>query len=329
MQPFDYLTSTGGIIWTAVCVLSGVILTWLYYRIINRIPATWLCDYNETPSAELLSGDRVRYTRSGIIMSVVTAASFVLCRLQFNKGYDIYFIVFSLMIVVSLMIAICDIKYTIIPDQFTIALGVLALAISIYDIVRGYGLLHTSWWSPLAGAAIGAGVMLFIDLIGMIIYKRTGMGFGDVKLFAAVGLAAGFPGTILSFIISMISAMVCFVVIIIVVRVIAGKSATSVDSDVSDPKTDPSSENIAVKAASHGVQASPEAALHEETSSGNADNALLSDDENGEKSGEENGQEESSGSYLAFGPYIALSLICYFCFYDFIYNLVEMYLKLF
>ena len=106
------------------------------------------------------------------------------------------------------MIAICDVKYTIIPDQFTIALALLGLIVSVYDLVRGFGILHTAWWSPIAGAAIGAGIMILIDLIGMLIYKRTGMGFGDVKLFAAVGLITGFPGTILSVIISMITGMI-------------------------------------------------------------------------------------------------------------------------
>ena len=160
MQPLNYLNTAGGMIWTAACALMGVLLTWLYYLVINKMPAVWLCDYNETPSAELLSGNRVRFARSGIFMSVVTAACLIFCRLQYNKGFDIYFIVFSLIIIVSLMIAICDIKYTIIPDQFTILLGVIGLIISIYDIVRGFGLLHSSWWSPLAGAAMGAGVMI-------------------------------------------------------------------------------------------------------------------------------------------------------------------------
>ena len=313
MQPFEYLTSTAGVIWTAVCVLFGVLLTWLYYRVINRIPAKWLCDYNETPSPELLSGNRVRYAGSGIVMSIVTAVCLVCCRLQFNKGYDIYFVVFSLMIIVSLMIAICDIKYTIIPDQFTIALGLLALAISIYDIARGYGILHTAWWSPLAGAAIGAGVMIFIDLIGMLVDKRGGMGFGDVKLFAAVGIATGFPGTILSFIISMISAMICFVVILIVVRIIGRKAPQQDQSaaDDADPEGTADGDtkaSVSVKDAAAAVEAETDA---------------------GEQTSADTQEETSGGSYLAFGPYITFSLICYVCFYDFIFGLVEMYLKLF
>ena len=78
MQPLNYLQSTVGIVWTVVCVAAGFALTMLAYFIINKIPAKWLCDYNETPSPELLSGQRVNYKKSGIILSFVTAICLVL-----------------------------------------------------------------------------------------------------------------------------------------------------------------------------------------------------------------------------------------------------------
>ncbi len=292
MQPLAYLTTTGGLIWTAACVLIGFGMTWLAYRIINKIPAAWLCDYHETPSAELLSGQRVKYVGSGIVVSILAAAALVLCRLQFNKGYDIYFVVFILIIMLALMIAVCDLKYTIIPDQFTIALAVLGLLISVYDLLRGFGILHTAWWSPLAGAAIGGGAMLLIDAIGMLIYKRTGMGFGDVKLFAAVGLLTGFPGTVLAFILSMVIGALFFVGIMLAVRI---RSRHTPAPEVSDTS---------------GTLDTPDAPESADTS----DTSEEVPDESG---------------YLAFGPYIAVALIAYLCLYDLIYYWVEQYLKLF
>lgn len=323
MQPLNYLNTTGGIIWTAACALFGILFTWLYYKVINKIPASWLCDYNETPSPELLSGKRVNFAGSGIFMSVATAAALILCRLQFNKGYDIYFAAFALIVIISLMIAICDIKYTIIPDQFTVALAVTGLAISIYDLVRGFGILHSAWWSPVAGAALGAGVMILIDLIGMLIYKKEGMGFGDVKLFAAVGLITGFPGTIFAFIISMITAMICFCIIIIVVRILASKADKSADGKTNDihAQTDRSSAGSEAETAETGTTGVVEAAAD------NTENEPADGEE--EKEAESEEQENTKGSYLAFGPYIALALICYLVFYDLIYNMVELYLKLF
>ena len=324
MQPLNYLNTTGGMIWTAACALFGIFAAWLYYRVINSVPASWLCDYNETPSPELLSGKRVNYARSGIIMSAVTAACLVLCRLQFNKGYDIYFVLFAFIIIDALMIAICDIRYTIIPDQFTIALAVLGAAVSIYDIIRGYGILHQTWWSPLAGAALGAAVMILIDFIGMLIYKKDGMGFGDVKLFAAVGLITGFPGTIFAFIISMITATVCFCIIMIVVRILVRRAAKASEGGegsgadaVGDEQTQADASVKSAETAEEPTDAAVKAEAEEEQA----------DDASGSQETAEEG--DTNGSYLAFGPYIALALICYLVFNDFVYNMVELYLRLF
>ena len=300
MQPLPYLMTTGGLIWTAACVLIGIVMTWLAYRIINTIPASWLCDYNETPSAELLSGQRVKYVGSGIFVSVCAVVGLIFCRLQFNKGYDIYFAAFALMIMIALMIAVCDLKYTIIPDQFTIALAVIGLLISIYDLVRGFHILHIAWWSPLAGAAIGAGAMLLIDFIGMLIYKRTGMGFGDVKLFAAIGLVTGFPGTILVLILSMITGAVFFCGILLISRLRSRSSAKEDDAPVA-----------------------ADAAVN------NSAPAVSDADEISASETEATSDQADETGYLAFGPYIALALMAYLCFFDIIYYLVGLYLHLF
>ena len=127
-----YLNTAGGIIWTAACVPLGILLAWLAVFVINKVPAKWLCDYGETPSDELLNEKRVFFKKEGIFMAVVLAAGLVMCRLQFNKGFDIYFIVFALIMFFAVMIGVCDIKYTIIPDQFTAAVGILGAAVSIF-----------------------------------------------------------------------------------------------------------------------------------------------------------------------------------------------------
>lgn len=306
MQPLNYLQSTTGIIWTVVCVLFGFVLTALAYIIINKVPATWLCDYNEIPSPELLSGKRVSYKKSGIILSVITAFCLILCRLQFNKGYDIYFVLFALIIFVSLMITISDMKYTIIPDQFTILLGVLGLIISIYDIVRGYNILHQSWWSPIAGAFIGGIVMLLIDFIGMLIYKQDGMGFGDVKLFFAVGIFTGFPGTFYTLIISILVAAICFVVIILISKIM-----------YSDKYKEVKDENIL-----NEIKISEEISTDDKDTE-NAENNIENSDEQTEN------KKITGKTQLAFGPYIAIAIIAYIALFDLIYYLANLYLNLF
>ncbi len=319
MQPLNYLMTTGGLIWVIACVPVGIFLAWLAYFLINKIPASWLCDYGETPSAELLSGKRVKFVGSGIVVAVITVICLVLCRLQFNKGYDIYFVMFSLIIFFALMIAVCDLKYTIIPDQFTIAIAVLGIMITVYDLVRGFHILHGAWWSPIAGAAIGGGAMMLIDLIGMLIYHKTGMGFGDVKLFAAIGIITGFPGTFYAFAISLVTGMVFFLIILIGARVLAARSAAngSTEEVTTESVTEPSEKSVVTAASEQNTTG-------EEVSVQSEDETIQEDQQNGE--GEES---EDSGSYLAFGPYIAIALICYLVFFDVIQFAVNQYLGLF
>ncbi len=316
MRPLNYLQSTTGIIWATVCVIAGFALTILGYLIINKVPAKWLCDYNETPSPELLSGKRISYKKSGIFLSVIMSVILVMCRLQFNKGYDIYFILFALIIFTSVMITVSDIKYTIIPDQFTVFLGVISLLVSVYDIARGYNILHKSWWSPIAGAAMGAAVMILIDFLGMIIYKKDGMGFGDVKLFFAIGILTGFPGTIYSLIISLITGAVCFTIILLISKIRA-----------------PHKKNTEIE-----VQLESDTQNFSEESQNNSEGLYI--DENKAESSEgktesenvdasEDGARISGSSQLAFGPYIAISVIMYITLFDSINQLVELYLNLF
>ena len=289
MSISDYLNTAGGIIWTVVCIPLGIFLSWLAVQVINRVPAKWLCDYGEEPSEELLSGKRVSFQKEGIITAVIFCIGLVMCRLQFNKGFDVYFITFALIIFFAVLMAVCDIKYMIIPDQFTIAVGILSAVVSTYDIIRGFKILHPEWWMPLLGIAIGGGTMMIIDLIGMLVYKKNGMGFGDVKLFAAVGVLTGFPGTVYTFIISLLTATVCFAVII---------SLSEIRSNQNKAETEMQTENKA------------ETEIETENE-GTAE------------------KDVSAGSYLAFGPYIAAALIGYIVFFDTIYYLANIYLELF
>ncbi len=323
MQPINYLTSPAGIVWTIICVPLGFVLTALAYFIINRIPAKWLCDYDDEPSEELLSGKRVDYLPSGIVISVVMSLCLVLCRLQFNKGYTIYFVVLSLIIFVCLLIAIADFKYQIIPDEFTIAAGVLALGVTVYDLVRGYHIFHFVWWSPVLGAVIGAASMLIINFIGMLVYKRDGMGFGDVKLFLALGILTGFPGTIYTFIISILTATVFFVAIILISKIVH-KDAEQPEYAATDDISGKEEQSPEFEKVSTGTETVP--SDESEIKKVSADTAAPSDDES-----KENAQDDDIGfgSYLAFGPYIAAAVTVYIVLFDTVQFLAQLYLNLF
>lgn len=298
MQPLLYLQTVYGLVWTIACVPLGFLLTALGYFIINKVPAEWLCDYNETPSEEMLNGQRVSYKKTGIFVSVLMSALLIMTRLQFNKNFDLYFLLVMFVVFDCAMIVVADIKYQIIPDQFTIALGVTAVIVSVYDLVRGYHILHSAWWSPIAGAFMGAAAMIIIDLIGQLVYKKEGMGFGDVKLFAAAGILTGFPGTIYAFIVSIVIATICFTAIILISRIALAKSSESTEQSETQEEIQPDGQETAEQ----------KAELQEEP---------------------EESEGKTFGTYLAFGPYIVLAVALYISLFDQIQYIVRIYLNLF
>lgn len=176
------------IITASALAVLGFISGPLSCKILNKIPAKWLCDYDETPSEELLSGNRYRVKPTGIIMGLVTAAAMFSTTLI--TGVTAVLPCIVLIYVFLLLISASDAKYTIIPDQFTIAVAVLSLIFAVIDYFTGKNFI-TSWYSPLLGGVVGGAVLMILDLFSTLVFKKAGFGFGDVKLMAALGLMLG------------------------------------------------------------------------------------------------------------------------------------------
>ena len=188
LLPIDF-SQISTYITLAVILILSVVLCMLAYRLMNVVPAKWLCDYDEEPD-ESLFGTRYIFKQSGIY----TSALFAIFNLGIFAffGYSYYTIFFLLISITMLLIAMSDFKYTIIPDQFTIALAVLCVALAITDLFTQQ-IFIKEWWSIPLGAVCGGGSLMLINLFSIVILKKNGMGFGDVKLMLALGACLGFP----------------------------------------------------------------------------------------------------------------------------------------
>ena len=109
--------------------------------------------------------------------------SFALCGLHFKPVLPLalMFVLTSCLILISLI----DYKTQIIPDGLV---GVIAINGVLYNLLYA----QQSISDMLLGGVVGFAVMLLIFVI-----SRGGMGGGDVKLSAAVGLWMGVEGTLL------------------------------------------------------------------------------------------------------------------------------------
>jgi leader peptidase (prepilin peptidase)/N-methyltransferase len=86
-----------------------------------------------------------------------------------------------------IIIVVSDIHYMIIPDKILIWFA------GIFLLERIFWPL-SPWWDSLLGAVTGFLLLLIVALV-----SKGGMGMGDVKLYALLGLVLGFKLVLLSF----------------------------------------------------------------------------------------------------------------------------------
>lgn len=166
-------------------VLLGVLGGFLTIYIFNRMPASWLCEYGEKPDP-ILEDPQVQRVK-GFPWRWIYAAGFtcLLIRLSF---VDLQFAAAGFFACWALLIiGLADLKYMVIPDQFTIMLALSAM---------GFIPFHGAFTDMIFGGLLGGGVMIMVSLLGGAAFRKEVMGFGDVKLFASLGLVLGLRGTI-------------------------------------------------------------------------------------------------------------------------------------
>ena len=176
--------------------------------VFNRVPAVWLCDYGQDPGEELKnrSHQRLKGYPWKLLFSGFFAAGAIHLIL-----YDVRFSLAALVFCWALLeIAIADKKYGIIPDQFVLLTAAAAI---------GFVTFQKSFLEPVWGVLLGTGIMLLAALTGKLLFKQESLGFGDVKLFAAMGLALGFKGTLTVLILSSLSCALYLSVLLIKGRV--------------------------------------------------------------------------------------------------------------
>ncbi len=200
------------IVLVLLSAVAGVLLFISGVLLLNKVPAQWLCDYDEQPTEDMLQGNRFKGKTLYIFGCLLSAIAFSLIYVVF--GFTWYSPILMLLTFILTMVILSDGKYFIIPDQFAIFAGIVSLIFAYYDLLHNQYLI-TSWWSPLLGGASVGLLIIIVNLITMLVAKKDGMGFGDVKLFAAVGIATGFPNVGLALLIAVFTAFLIILATVI------------------------------------------------------------------------------------------------------------------
>ena len=90
-----------------------------------------------------------------------------------------------------------DFEFMEIPDSVTIGGTVAGLVLSVLvPSMHNAVSWHQSFLRALLAAALGFGILWLVGWLGEKAFKKEAMGFGDVKLMAAVGAFLGWQGVL-------------------------------------------------------------------------------------------------------------------------------------
>ncbi|MDR2132875.1 MAG: A24 family peptidase [Clostridiales Family XIII bacterium] len=184
----------------AVSIAAGIFAGYGAVFVFNKMPAKWLCDYDEVPDDRHLPPRIGKYPWALLFSLVFATSAFKALLLSWAYGAAALPALWAL-----LLVGLSDGKYRIIPDQFVILLAVTGIGFA----ALGFG---GSWkyafLSPLFGMLLGGGLFFLIAFLGSLIMKREIMGFGDVKLTAVCGLITGLWGIIAVMLMTAVSSAV-------------------------------------------------------------------------------------------------------------------------
>jgi leader peptidase (prepilin peptidase)/N-methyltransferase len=149
----------------------------------------------------MILGAKCRHCKNPIswrypLVEAITAALFlgVYLKYGFSIASPVYMILAASLVVVTFV----DLDDMTIPNEITMPGIPIGLALSVFAMmVEGTELLLDNPIMSIAGVFLGGGILYALDILSMVVFKKRGMGFGDVKLLAMLGAFFGVKGVVL------------------------------------------------------------------------------------------------------------------------------------
>lgn len=160
----------------------------------------------------LLLGGKCRHCKAPIsiqypIVEAITALSSFFLFITF--GVSLSFFYYFSFVAALIAITVIDLYHQIIPD-------VISLPGIVIGLLGSLVIPQITFWSSLIGVLSGGGSLFLVATVYQWLFKREGMGGGDVKLLAMIGAFLGWKAVILTiFLSSFIGSIIGITVMLI------------------------------------------------------------------------------------------------------------------
>jgi leader peptidase (prepilin peptidase)/N-methyltransferase len=160
----------------------------------------------------VLLGGRCRRCKTPIsiqypAVETITALSSFYLFVTF--GVSLSFVYYFLFVAALIVITVIDLYYQIIPDVISypgIVVGLLGAAV----------IPRITFFESFIGIILGGGSLFLVAMVYQWLFKREGMGGGDVKLLAMIGAFLGWKAVILTILLSSFIGSIIGVVVMLI-----------------------------------------------------------------------------------------------------------------
>jgi len=136
-----------------------------------------------------------------LLVEIISGLLFALTYLRYDLSAQ--FAVTSLYCCLFLLLGVIDLEHKLILNKIVYPAAVVALIISIFLPQPGITDISLPWPEIINGIIGGAVGLVFLLIPALI--SKGGMGWGDVKMAALIGLVTGFPLVLVALLLGIIS----------------------------------------------------------------------------------------------------------------------------